>query len=249
MVEILIVQHMNNGGPGALAGALADAGMGLDICDVEAGGLLPANAESHAALVVLGGVMNALADDAYPHLAETADLIAGFHAQAKPVLGICLGAQLIARAFGAAVHVGAVTELGFVPLALTEAAAADPLIGGLGSPQWIMQWHLDTFDLPPDARLLMTGDACRNQAFRLGQATYGFQCHFEVTRELLGAWLAESRDDGHHRAQPEFHARIGGEIDRHIDATAAFCRVVGAGWAGLVAKRAGAAAKFPASRR
>lgn len=235
-MDILVVQHANSGPAGALGDTLGKCGARLDVCDIEGGDRLPASAGNHAALVVLGGLMSALDDAEYPHLGAAADLIAGFHAQAKPVLGICLGAQLIARALGGRVHLGAASELGFVSLALTETAATDPLIGGLSSPQWLMQWHDDTFDLPPGARLLMTGDDCRNQAFRVGEATYAFQCHFEVTRALAGRWLAESRAAGHHQTHPGFHARIDGEIDRHIDGALEFCRTVGMRWAGLVAK-------------
>ncbi len=236
-MDVLVVQHMTTGGLGALDDALAGAGLGLDSRNVEAGARLPASDAGHAGLVVLGGVMNAHDDAGYPHLAEAAYLIAAFHARAKPVLGICLGAQLIARACGGRVRRHAVSELGFTPLTLTPAAARDPLLAGLSSPQWIFQWHDDSFDLPAGAELLMTNGACRNQAFRLGEATYGIQGHCEVTRDLLGLWLVESRAAGYHAAQPDFYARIDGEMATHIAAALRFCRTIGERWAGLVMAR------------
>ncbi|MFQ5959297.1 MAG: type 1 glutamine amidotransferase, partial [Alphaproteobacteria bacterium] len=128
-------------------------------------------------------------------------------------------------------------EMGFAPLTLTPAAADDPLLAGLASPQWIMQWHNDTFDMPVQAALLMTNPVCRNQAFRLGRGTYGFQGHFEVTRDLLGLWLAESKAAGYHAAHPDFYARIEGEMATHITAALRFCRLVGERWASLVTRR------------
>ncbi len=233
-MDVLVVQHMATGGLGALEDALAGAGLGLDTRDVEAGARLPESDAGHAGLVVLGGVMNADDDARHPHLGETADLIAAFHARAKPVLGVCLGAQLIARAFGGRVWRHARPEMGFVPHTLTPAAAHDPLFAGLASPQWLLQWHDDTFDMPAEAALLMTGAACRNQAFRLGEGTYGIQGHCEVTRDLLRLWLAESKAAGYHAAHPDFYARIDDEMAVHLAAALRFCRTLGERWAGLV---------------
>lgn len=236
-MDVLVVQHMTSGAPAALGEALEGQGLWLDTRDVERGAELPATDAGYAGLLVLGGVMNAHQDDEYPHLALTADLIGRFHAGAKPVLGVCLGAQLIARAFGARVWRHRVPEAGFVPLALTDAGRRDPLLAGLVSPQWLMQWHDDSFDMPAGAELLMTGAACRNQAFRLGEGTYGFQGHVEVTRDLLRLWFGETRASGYPLAHRDYFARIDAEIDRHINAALVFCRTVAARWAGLVAER------------
>ncbi|MFQ5784878.1 MAG: type 1 glutamine amidotransferase [Alphaproteobacteria bacterium] len=239
-MDVLVVQHMTTGSAGALGTALRAAGLGLDTRDLESGAALPAADADHAALVVLGGVMNAADDARYPHLAATAGLISAFHARGKPVLGVCLGAQLIARAFAARVWRGRTPETGFVALDITAAGRRDALLAGLASPQWLMQWHDDSFDLPAGAELLMTGARCRNQAFRLGRATYGFQGHFEVTRELLRRWLDESASVGYGHAHPGFYARIDDEIAVHIAASLRFCETVARRWAGLVAARAGA---------
>ena len=236
-MDVLVVQHQDLGGPEAFGAALEAEGARLDIRNAEQGQDLPADGGGHAALLVLGGVMNANQDGRYPHLPETVALIQEFHGQAKPVIGICLGSQLVARALGGRVYRHGAPELGFVPLSLTGAAAADPLLAGLDSPQCIMEWHEDTFDMPAGARLLATSETCRNQIFRLGEGTYGFQCHFEVTRALVEGWTADPSNLSDDDAHADFLARIDGELTRHMDASLAFCRTVAARWTRLIAAR------------
>ena len=231
-MNILVVQQQNLGGPAAFGAALEARGARLDIRNHQASDTLPSDSGGHDALLVLGGSMNALEDAAYPYLAKSVALIRDFHGRAKPVLGICLGAQLIARAFGGSVYVMDAPELGFVEITPNGGAAADPLLGGLDGPRPLMQWHYDSFDLPPAAELLATSPTCRNQAFRLGETTHGLQFHFEVTRALVEGWLASSSgempDDTTHG---DFKARIGGELERHMDDSLAFCRDIAARWA------------------
>jgi GMP synthase-like glutamine amidotransferase len=116
------------------------------------------------------------------------DLLRGFHAADKPLLGICLGSQILARCFGKTVRRHSELEFGYVPLNKTDAAARDPLLQGLAQPA-IMQFHEDTFDIPDDAEQLLSGEACANQAFRVGRATYAFQCHFEATQPIVDHWI------------------------------------------------------------
>ncbi len=236
-MDVLIIEHMDTAGPGALGDALEAAGARLDLRDAGAGDALPADDAGHGGLVVLGGVMNANDDDAFPHLAACVDLIRAFHARGKPVLGICLGGQLIARAFDATVWRGGARERGFVPIAHTRAAARDALLAGLAPPHWLMQWHDDSFDVPAGAARLMTGEACRNQAFRIGRATYAFQCHFEVTRTMVERWVASFKAPPTDPIDIDFVGRIDDELTRHIAASMAFCDAVGRRWAALVAAR------------
>ena len=236
-MEILVVQHQTGGAAGAFGAALEANGARLDTRNIERGHGVPPGVDGFDGLLVLGGEMNAHDDDEYPYLAHVAALIRDFHGAARPVLGICLGAQLIARALGGRAYPHSVPELGFVPVTLNREAAADPLLAGLESPLHIMEWHHQTFDLPPGARLLATGEACRNQIFRAGAATHGFQCHFEVTGAMVESWVG----DGAKLADDEPHNRlvatIGEQLERHIDGSLAFCRAVAARWAAQIAAR------------
>ncbi|MFA5120975.1 type 1 glutamine amidotransferase, partial [Zavarzinia sp.] len=186
-----------------------------------AGSPLPEGPGDYDALLVLGGPMSANDDAGYPALAGVMRLIRQFAAEDRPVLGICLGAQLIARAFGARVYPLGTTEIGFLPLELTADGAADPLFAGLAQAQHLMQWHEDTFDLPAGAARTLTGPDCPNQGFRLGRATYAFQCHFEATADIARDWL---RGQAAFVAgqYPEVLAGFEAGLHRHLPGAATF---------------------------
>ena len=163
--------------------------------------------------------MNAYADDACPHFPALLALARSYAADRKPVLGICLGGQLLARAWGAQVHIGTAPEFGVVTLTPTPEAAADPLLAGATAPVPAMQWHDDTFDLPAGAVPLLTGTACRNQAFRVAEVVYGFQCHFEADRQDMVEWAAYRRDvygDRDLAAEITEQARVHGDGRRGV---------------------------------
>lgn len=166
------------------------------------GAALPSSPDGYAGALVLGGPMSANDDEQYPALAPMRDLLRQFHAADKPLLGICLGAQIFARCFGEEVRRHTTFEFGYTPLQFTDGGRDDPLLSGLPDPQWIMQFHEDTFDVPADGTKLMTGTVCANQAFRMGRATYGFQCHFEATPGLIQHWVDISA--------PSLERRLGG---------------------------------------
>jgi len=169
------------------------------------GDALPTAADGYAGALVLGGPMSANDDDEYPALAPMRDLLREFHAADKPLLGICLGAQIFARCFGEEVRRHTTFEFGYTALEFTGEGRRDPLLAGLPDPQWIMEFHEDTFDLPGQGARLMTGAACDNQAFRVGRATYGFQCHFEASPQLIRHWVSISK--------PSLERRLGGRTE------------------------------------
>ncbi|HYS02299.1 MAG TPA: type 1 glutamine amidotransferase [Candidatus Eisenbacteria bacterium] len=140
-------------------------------------------------LVVFGGEMNVDQLDRYPYLLRVRQLMREAVDRGIPTLGICLGAQLLARAFGAAVTRAPVRELGFVPIWPTTAAARDALLAGLTPGDRFFQWHEDTYDLPDGAILLATGRDVPTQAYRVGRCGWGVQFHPEVDAAELDAWL------------------------------------------------------------
>jgi GMP synthase (glutamine-hydrolysing) len=140
-------------------------------------------------LVVLGGPMNVDDLERHPHLAVEVALIQQAVDQGLPVLGICLGAQLIAKALGALVHANGGKEIGWSEVSPTPAAKDDPLFRDFGEVEKIFQWHGDIFELPAGAVQLATSQTCSHQAFRYGTNVYGLQFHLEVDEPLIERWL------------------------------------------------------------
>lgn len=145
-------------------------------------------------LIILGGPMAVYEPEQNPYIADELTLIRAAIDEDFPVLGVCLGSQLIAAAAGAAVYPGAGREAGWGEVELTEAAGIDPLFAGLPSPLPVFQLHGDTFDLPDGAVRLAANNLYANQAFRLGENIYGLQFHVEVTGGLVKDWAAYYED-------------------------------------------------------
>ena len=240
-MRILLLQNHENSGPGYLEEPAARRGARFELCmpHLNAEHRLPADDEGYDGFLLMGGAMHAGHVAAHPWLEDAAALVRRFTQAEKPVLGICLGSQIVARAFGARCYDMAVPEVGFVPLRLTAAALSDPLLGqGFGDPLQLAQFHSQTFDLPADATRLMVGEEVPNQAFRVGPATYSFQPHFEVTPEMVTAWVTGSEEvvPTHAPTLPQALPHL---LQLHHHASHDFCWRVGDAWLALVAARAG----------
>jgi len=142
-----------------------------------------------AGLVVLGGPMNVDEVAKYPFLETEIVSIRQAIESGLPLLGVCLGAQLLAKSLGARVYANPVKEIGWYQIELTAEAVQDPLFAGCAPRQTVFQWHGDTFDLPTGAVHLAQAELCRRQAFRYGPCAWGLQFHVEMTAELVDAWL------------------------------------------------------------
>jgi GMP synthase (glutamine-hydrolysing) len=152
----------------------------------DVGALDPA---AFSAIVAMGGEMHALDDETFPYLAREAAFLGDAIERDVPVLGICLGGQLLARSLGATVQPAGALEGGWVPIAPVADLDGDPVLGHLSEPTGVFSWHVDNFDLPEGATQLATGEVTEQQAFRFGRA-WGLQFHPEVDGDLFTAWLA-----------------------------------------------------------
>lgn len=142
------------------------------------------------ALIVLGGAMGVNDIGRYPYLAGVMDLIRRAVDARIPYLGICLGGQLLASAFGAAVVADRWGEQGTLQVELTDAGRGDPLFAGVPERFTTFQWHNDSFDIPDGGSLLASSAACPHQAFRISGTAWGVQFHPEVTEEIIRVWCS-----------------------------------------------------------
>tara|TARA_R110000868_G_scaffold11987_2_gene58356 strand:- start:257 stop:946 length:690 start_codon:yes stop_codon:yes gene_type:complete len=229
-MHILYLVNEVNSGPGVLLEEAAQQGAAHTIVRTFADEPVPERHEDYDGLVVMGGIMGVYQDTEYPFIEDTRALMRGFHAAGKPVMGVCLGAQMLASAFGASVYKMGFDEWGFLPQTWDAAAASDPLLKGTAQGLRIMQWHGDTFDLPDGAVRLATREGCPNQAFRIGDKSYGFQFHLEVTEAVTDYWIelratSQGMDAGALRATTHAEA---------LPAAQDFAREVMRRWMGLV---------------
>lgn len=181
---VLVLQHAPSEGPGLIARALDGVPRVSRIVLDEQDPALPAAADL-AGLVVLGGPMRADDDIRFPGLAAERRLLADAVAADLPVLGVCLGMQLLAVALDARLWTDHGTEIGFAPV---DVVAHDPVLAPLGDRPTVLHWHSDAVGLPPGATLLATSASTPVQAFRAGSAL-GLQFHLEVDHGLLDEWL------------------------------------------------------------
>lgn len=218
MARILVFQHVAAEPLGTLDPLIRRRGHRIRFVNFERHPDAQPRVEKYDGLVILGGPMNVDQADRYPHISTEARAVEKALKLDKPVLGICLGAQILAHALGSRVYASEQAEIGWYPLTPTPAATSDPVLAPLPAQQPMFQWHSCTFDLPDGGELLATGHHCVNQAFRYGQSGYGFQFHMEMDRALVRRWLSlpHYRDDLTRNG--EFAAEeIEAATDAHID--------------------------------
>lgn len=219
-MRVAVVENMRNTHIGALGTALEEAGARIDWYRPWQDGVLPAGLTGYDALVVLGGEQSAVDDEEHPYLPVLARLMREFGDAGKSVLGICLGSQVLARAYGAENILSATREFGWTPVDVTEEGGADPLTAELGTRFPIFEWHSDTFTLPHGAIRLASTAAVPNQCFRIGRAVYGAQFHFEADSAVVDRWnsefseLVEVLEPGWLARFPEVAAKHAADADR-----------------------------------
>ena len=223
MKRLLVFQHVPHEILGTFNPLLKEAGFRIRYVNFGRTPDAKPNVEKYDGLIILGGPMCLDQTDSHPHLLTEIEAIRTAMERHMPVLGICLGAQLIAKTLGAEVRRNPVKEIGWYDVTPTVEGAKDPLFSCFNGTEKIFQWHGDTFDIPHGAVHLATSPDCRNQAFRYGERTYGLQFHLEVDEPLIHRWL---KTPVHVRELQELHderfrpAHIEAETQRYIGNTA-----------------------------
>ncbi len=218
-MRVLVIQNIDGSGLGQLRGALDEAGATIDLRRPYRGDGLPKTIEDHDALIVLGGAQSAYADDEHPYLPHLVRFMRDYADSGRATLGICLGAQLLARAFDAQVLVNSAYEFGWQDVQLTPEGRDDPVLGALPTSFPIFQWHGDHYMLPRGGSRLAGNLVAHNQAYRVGSKAYGVQFHFEADRPHVEAWskrfaewIAEREPDWEKRHRIDA-SRFGPEAD------------------------------------
>ena len=174
-------------GPGLIAFEARERDLFLDVRRLDQDDSIP-NPDRVEGLVIMGGPMGAYETDKYPYLAEECRLIRELAHRNRAVLGVCLGAQLLASSLGARVYPGQQAEVGFGSVELTAEGKQDSLFESVEGPVPVFHWHRDTFDLPEGAVLLASSKEYSHQAFRFGSCAYGLQFHVEPDSETWSSW-------------------------------------------------------------
>ncbi|MDA8083900.1 MAG: hypothetical protein M0024_09620 [Nitrospiraceae bacterium] len=201
-MSVLILKNVAGEGPGTIETYLRTKGIMYRIAECATEGV--PDAEAFDTLVMMGGPMSVNETEIYPYLGREIELAAAAIRSGRKVLGVCLGAQIMARALGARVYAGPEKEIGWYDIELRDAGPGDPVMkrvaaypgaGDFRSRFKVFHWHGETFDIPEGAERLAGSELYPNQAFRYGNTAYAFQFHLEVTEEIIYEWLGNEPVD------------------------------------------------------
>jgi len=232
-VSILVIQPVNLAPPGEIIKALDSTGETYEIFRMEQNDRLPKEYSNYNGLIILGGTMGANDDAEFPFLTEAKKAIQIFYKSNRPVLGVCLGAQLIASSFNKKVGKMPKPEFGITELEKTDGGKEDPLFNKLPDTFSFMEWHEDYFELPEEATLLASGTDCVNQAFRIKDNIYGFQFHPEVNETILDSWVDEEKE-WILNLNPSFIGNIDRKVKPSLLYSTQLCREMVTKWAKLL---------------
>ena len=216
-MKSLIIKHVDIEGPGLIEYFLNQKSIPYQILSLDSDAQLP-KLEGFTHVVILGGPMNVYEEDHYPFLRAEDLFIKEAIQRGKFVLGICLGAQLIAKALGAKVFKASLKEIGWYDILLTMIGSKDPLFSNLPKTFPVFQWHGDTFEIPKGGKLIATSTSVPHQAFRYGDNAYGLQFHLEVTEKMIKEWMETYEEENKDaQASPFSKAEILTETEIKIE--------------------------------
>ncbi len=202
-MSVLICKNIETEGPGTIGDFLNKKNIAYTILELSKTADIPDPADFDT-LLMMGGPMSVNEDDIYPYIKKEEKLARDFIARDKRVLGVCLGAQIMAKALGSKVYKGASKEIGWYDIDITGEGlrdnriarlAADPQAGDIGRTFKVFHWHGETFDIPDGAVRLASSALYPNQAFRYGKNAYAFQFHIEVHKAMVFEWLKNEAVD------------------------------------------------------
>lgn len=194
-MRALILSHHPSEGPGTIGTFLTSRGVSCKTAPLFDGAKIPLDALDFDAIISMGGPMNVYEEDKYPFLNTETRLLKKALELRIPILGVCLGAQMLAKAAGARVVTSPAKEVGWFKIRLTDLGRSDRLFIGAPTEFEVFQWHGDMFEIPIGGGLLASSDLCPHQAVRFGSG-YGLQFHVEVTRDMVSEWFVNTPEQG-----------------------------------------------------
>ncbi|MBF0506319.1 MAG: type 1 glutamine amidotransferase [Nitrospirae bacterium] len=202
-MPVLICKNIENEGPGTIEDFLEAKGISYTVLEMSGTGDMPGSSDFDT-LLMMGGPMSVNEDDIYPYIKKEEMLVRDFISNGKRVLGVCLGAQIMAKALGSRVYKGAKQEIGWYDIDIADEGLKDnrilrlathPRAGDISSKFKVFHWHGETFDIPDGAVRLASSALYPNQAFRYGADAYAFQFHIEVKKSMIYEWLRNEAID------------------------------------------------------
>jgi GMP synthase-like glutamine amidotransferase len=236
MNPVLIITHVDHEGPGYLAEVLARRAIPYRVISIDRGDTIPERPHGLGGLVSMGGPMSV--NDPLPWIARELSLLRAAVDAGLPVLGHCLGGQLISKALGGAVTRNRIKEIGWFDVQASDGGAASPWLRDLPRAFTAFHWHGETFSIPPGGTRLLENANCENQAFALGSAL-ALQCHIEMTEALVHDWIARAPEEFTHAgAAVQAPEQITRNLSQRIGDMRAVADVVYDRWVDLVLQRA-----------
>ncbi|MFA6282068.1 MAG: type 1 glutamine amidotransferase [Candidatus Omnitrophota bacterium] len=203
---ILMIKHARTEGPGTLGEFFKATSWEIRVTELWNKALLPRINDCEA-IISLGGPMNVYETEKYSFLKKEEEFLIKALEKNIPILGICLGAQLLAKASGAKVIKAKHKEIGWYEVKLTTEGKQDPLFRNMVKNLEVFQWHEDSFGVPKQAELLATSGTCKNQAIRVGKNAWGLQYHPEMTAEMINCWFGKKENSAKDKALLDYYQK------------------------------------------
>lgn len=227
-MNFLAIQHLDIEPPGLIGTLIQQAGHTIQTIYINRGETLPADTANLDGVLIMGGPQSAN-DSHLDFIRNELHWLTARIAEGLPMIGVCLGAQLMAKACGAVISPSPVRELGWFPVYRTAATATDPLFSSMTDGETVFQWHGETFSITDAMTPVATHPNVAAQAFRLGESQYGLQFHIEIDAAIIEQWLAYGESERRHLGQTGI-MELRMTIDHQLPSVHRFCKVLVDNW-------------------